>query len=77
MKRIPRHHAPRLLAFFTSLIMSCIMSMVVTFLNLGLVDNFLQLWLHAWLSAFLVAFPTILLVLPIARRLVDACTHPE
>ena len=67
--------APRLLALFTSLIMSFIMSMVITFLNLGLVDNFLQLWMHAWLSAFLIAFPTILLVLPIARRLVEAITQ--
>lgn len=75
MKRIPRRYAPKLLAFFTSLIMSFIMSMVITFLNLGLVDNFLLLWMRAWLSAFLIAFPTILLVLPIARHIVELITH--
>jgi hypothetical protein len=76
MIRIPHRFAPKLLAFFTSLIMSCIMSMVITFLNLGWVDDFFSRWMHAWLSAFLVAFPTILLVLPIARTLVNACIEP-
>ncbi len=75
MKRIPRRYAPKLLAFFTSLIMSFIMSMVITFLNLGLVDNFLLLWMRAWLSAFLIGFPTILLVLPIARHIVELITY--
>jgi len=74
MSWIPHRHAGRLLAFFTSLIMSFIMSMVITFINLGWVDGFLQLWMHAWLTSFLVAFPTILLVLPIARNLVEMVT---
>lgn len=75
MIRIPHRHAARLLAFFTSLIMSFIMSMVITFLNLGWVEHFISLWMHAWLSSFLVAFPTILLVLPIARNLVRIVTE--
>jgi MFS family permease len=76
MIRFPHRHAPRLLAFFTSLIMSFIMSMVITVLNLGWVEEFLERWMHAWASAFLIAFPTILLVLPIARALVTRLTHP-
>jgi len=76
MIRLPHHYAPKLLAFFTSLIMSFIMSMVITFLNLGRVENFIERWMHAWGSAFLIAFPTILLVLPIARGIVIRLTHP-
>jgi hypothetical protein len=77
MIRLPRRYAPKLLAFFTSLIMSCIMSMVITFLNLGWVEDFFARWMEAWLSAFLVAFPVILLVLPIARTIVIQLTEPE
>ena len=74
MRRIPQRHAPRLLALFTSLIMSFIMSMVVTVLNLGWVTDFLLRWMHAWLTSFLIAFPTILMVLPLARTLVNRLT---
>ena len=76
MIRLPHRYAAKLLAFFTSLIMSFIMSIVITFLNLGWVDDFLARWMHAWLSSFLIAFPTILLVLPIARNLVNLLTVP-
>lgn len=67
-------HAPVLLAFFTSLMMSLLMSGVITLLNLGLVDDFLRRWLTAFVSAFFIAFPSILLVLPIARRIVSRIT---
>lgn len=67
-------HAPVLLAFFTSLMMSLLMSGVVTFLNLGLVDDFLRRWLIAFVSAFVIAFPSILLVLPVARKIVGRLT---
>lgn len=76
MIRLPHRYAPKLLAFFTSLIMSFVMSMVITFLNLGWVEDFLPRWMHAWATSFLIAFPTILLVLPIARHLVARITAP-
>lgn len=69
----PRH-ASRLLAFFTSLFMSFLMSGVVTAINVGLPGNFVALWLHAFVMAFAISFPTILLVLPVAKRLVEKLT---
>lgn len=75
MKKFPARYSPIMLAFFTSMLMSLIMSGVITLLNLGWVDDFLWRWLIAWLSAFVVAFPAILLVMPIARRIVATLTH--
>lgn len=75
MKKFPARYSPILLALFTSMLMSLIMSGVITLLNLGWVDDFLWRWLIAWLSAFVVAFPAILLVMPIARRIVATLTH--
>ncbi len=56
-------------ALLLSGFMSFIMSGAITFINVGLVDNFLKIWLHAWLLAYIIAFPTILLVFPFARKL--------
>ena len=74
MPFIPARYAHVLLSFFTSLFMSLIMSGVITLLNLGWVDDFLLRWLIAWISAFVVAFPAILLVMPVAKRIVTRLT---
>ena len=56
-------------ALLLSGFMSFIMSGAITFINLGLVDNFVSIWMHAWFVAYVIAFPTILLVFPFARKL--------
>ena len=75
MRKLPKRHAPQLLAFFTSLFMSFLMSMVITFINVGPREDFLLLWMRAFGTAFVIAFPTILMVLPIARHLVERLTE--
>lgn len=79
MPRFRPRHAPILLAFFTSLFMSFLMSMVITFINLGLRPDFLERWMGAFGLAFSVAFPAIMLVLPVARKLVTRLVdnHPS
>lgn len=74
MPLIPARFAHILLAFFTSMFMSLIMSGVITLLNLGWVDDFLLRWLTAWITAFVIAFPAILMVMPVAKRLVGRLT---
>lgn len=56
-------------ALLLSGFMSFIMSGAITFINLGLVSNFIEIWFHAWLVAYAIAFPTILVVFPFARKL--------
>lgn len=56
-------------SFFMALIMSCIMSLVITIFNIGLVDNIIFIWLKAWLFAFSVAFPTVTLIAPFVKKL--------
>ncbi|OUR69513.1 hypothetical protein A9Q76_09385 [Arcobacter sp. 31_11_sub10_T18] len=50
--------------------MSGFMSLVITYINLGLVDNFREMWLGAYWKAFVIAFPTILVVIPQVRKVV-------
>jgi hypothetical protein len=59
-------------AFFIALLMSCFMSLVISIFNVGLVNNILFVWLKAWGFAFIVGFPTIILVSPVVRKLVNA-----
>ncbi|GAB1478362.1 DUF2798 domain-containing protein [Paracoccaceae bacterium] len=67
---MPPRFAPVLFGFVLSALMSFIVSGIATFRNAGLVDGFLNLWVSAWLPSWIIAFPTVLIVAPMARRLV-------
>jgi hypothetical protein len=50
--------------------MSLIVSGIATVRSSGLADGLLSLWLSAWMLSWLIAFPVVLVVAPLARRLV-------
>lgn len=60
-----------------ALLMSCIMSLVISIFNVGLVDNIISIWLKAWLFAFTIAFPTIVIVSPFVDKLVNLVLHQD
>jgi hypothetical protein len=62
--------APVLFGFVLSALMSFLVSGIATLRTAGLGDGFLGLWINAWLPSWLIAFPTVLVVAPLARRLV-------
>lgn len=62
---------PRLLfPFFMALTMAFIMSGVLIFINLGLVDKFIFIWIKSFIIAFTVAFPTAFFITPIVQKIV-------
>lgn len=67
---MPPRYAPILFGFVLSALMSFLVSGIATFRNAGLVDGFFSLWISAWLPSWLIAFPVVLVVAPVARRLV-------
>jgi hypothetical protein len=67
---MPARFAPVLFGFVLSALMSLVVSGIATLRNSGPVDGFVELWLGAWLPSWLVAFPVVLVVAPVARRLV-------
>ena len=73
---MPARFAPILFGFVLSALMSFIVSGIATFRNAGLVDGFVGLWIGAWLPSWLIAFPVVLVVAPVARRLVGALVEP-
>jgi hypothetical protein len=67
---MPARYAPILFGFILSALMSFLVSGIATFRNTGLVDDFVLTWINAWLPSWLIAFPVVLVVAPIARRVV-------
>lgn len=52
-----------------STLMTLVVSLVTTLTTLGLAGFTLSGWLQAWGMSWLIAYPTLLLVLPLVRRL--------
>lgn len=67
---IPARMAPILFGFILSGLMSLIVSGIATIRAAGLADGVFGLWMGAWITSWLVAFPTVLVVAPMARRVV-------
>lgn len=53
-----------------AILVSCLVSLVITFSNMGLVDQFLLIWMRAWIFAFMVAFPSVVIAAPVVTALV-------
>jgi hypothetical protein len=71
---IPAKYAPLLFGLILSMCMSGIVSGVSTLSSVGLVDGFFGLWGGAWLKSWIVAFPAVLVIAPLARKLVGKLT---
>ncbi len=69
------------IAVITPLVLSVLMTLVVSFIatvkNLGLHADLPYNWVTAWALSWVVAFPTLLMVLPVVRRIVSSiCDSP-
>ncbi len=69
-RRLPARFTLPMTGFILSGIMTIIISGISTLLALGPGAEFLARWPIAWISSWIIAFPTVLVVLPMVRRLV-------
>ncbi len=74
---IPARFAPIVFGLMVSGLMSCVVSGIATLRALGFVDGIFGQWMTSWAFSWSVAFPTILIVAPIARRVVARVTRPS
>ena len=72
---IPPRFAPILFGFLLSGMMSFLVSGISTYLALGPGPGFMGNWIGSWLPSWAIAFPTVLVVVPLARRMVAALTR--
>lgn len=74
---MPARFAPIAFGFVLSSLMSFLVSGIATFRNAGLVENFFTLWIGAWIPSWLIAFPVVLVVAPVARRIVGSLVRAD
>lgn len=70
VRKLPARYAPIVMPFVLSVLMTAVVSVVSTLRSLGATPVFLATWPGAWGLSWLVAFPTLLVVLPLVRRIV-------
>nr|WP_314266518.1 DUF2798 domain-containing protein [uncultured Moellerella sp.] len=68
IRKLPPRALFILVPFFLSLVMSGIVSFISTVKSLGFSSELISTWLVSWLISWVIAFPTVLFVLPIARK---------
>lgn len=70
LRKLPQAYARYLMPLVLSVFMSAIVSAVATAMSVGLGPNFVIRWPNAWGASWLVAFPSLLVLLPVVRRIV-------
>ncbi|MNT96875.1 hypothetical protein D3C72_2390720 [compost metagenome] len=69
-RKLPQAYARVLMPLILSVFMSAIVSAVATATSVGLGREFITTWPNAWAASWVVAFPSLLLLLPVVRRMV-------
>ncbi|MBB2971174.1 DUF2798 domain-containing protein [Mesorhizobium sp. RMAD-H1] len=68
--KLPARYASIIMPLVLPVLMTFVVSAISTLKALGPTAAFLREWPTAWALSWLVAFPTLLLVLPVVRRIV-------
>ena len=71
-RKLPARHAGIVMPLLLSVFMSCIVAGISTLKSVGLAPGLLQMWMAAWGVSWLAAFPSLLVLLPVVRRIVAA-----
>jgi hypothetical protein len=71
MKLIPKKYPTYVFSFCMALSVSCTMSLVISILNVGLIEGIVPIWLKGWGFSLIVAFSTVMVVPSMVRQLVD------
>ncbi|MBB1592840.1 DUF2798 domain-containing protein [Achromobacter sp. UMC46] len=70
LRKLPQGYTRFLMPLVLSVFMSAIVSAVATATSVGLGPDFVGHWPNAWAASWIVAFPSLLLLLPVVRRIV-------
>jgi hypothetical protein len=73
--KIPARYSNLLFGGMLSMIMVTIISGAVTLINQGYDPQFFARWFRGFITAWPVAFPSVLVVAPFVRRVVDRITY--
>ena len=69
MKKLPKNRFHLVFSLLMGAMMISLMTFVITFVNVGLVEDFVGRWLRAFLIAYVVGVPVIYFLAPFARKM--------
>ncbi len=75
--KLPSRSAPIIFSLIVSLTMSCIVSGISTFSTLSFSDGIFTSWMRAWGTSWPICFPVLLIVVPLARKMVSILSNPH
>lgn len=76
-KKLPARYASLIMPLVLSVLMTFVVSAISTLKSLGPTPDFIATWPAAWALSWLVAFPTLLVILPLVRRIVALIVAPS
>jgi len=74
--KLPKSAVHIATSFVLSIFMTGVISAISTVRNIGFDASFFEMWPSAWLLSWVIAFPTLVLVLPVVKRIISAITKP-
>jgi hypothetical protein len=77
VRKLPARYAAYVTPFVLSIFMSAIVSFIATLRAVGFSDSLFMQWLGAWGLSWLIAFPTLLVVMPVVRKIVGAVVESK
>lgn len=75
-RKLPAKYEARVMPLLLSIFMTFIVSLVSSLLAVGFSKELVTLWPQAWVTSWVVAFPTLLLVMPMVKRLTKIIVAP-
>lgn len=75
-RRLPARYGAVVMPFILSVLMTFVVSGIATLKALGASPQMLSVWPISWGLSWLVAFPTLLVILPLVRKLVALVVAP-
>lgn len=76
LKRLPARYGTVIMPLILSVVMTSIVSFIATIKTVGFAEDLLTLWLGAWEMSLLIAFPTLIIILPLVRKIVAFFVEP-
>jgi Protein of unknown function (DUF2798) len=77
LRKLPARYAGIVTPLILSGLMTFIVSAIATWKAIGVGAEFPGTWMEAWGVSWVIAFPTLLIVLPVVRRIVGLIVAPS
>jgi len=68
-RKLPAKYNGIVMPLLLSIFMTFVVSFISTLRSIGMSDKLAIIWLGAWGISWIIAFPTLLMVLPVVRKI--------